>query len=369
MAGGEGGLQRRVHPRQALDRRVHREERGQERDERAGGQVVVADRPAAVEEGADEREAADALHQGGQDGGRPRDPHVDAEEARRGAAEPRDLEALHAEGLHHAEARDRLLEDLGDVLPAAQGGLVRRAQALAEAEKGAERERHAEEGEDGELPVRVEEHDEVADDREAFLEQVAGQLRDRGLDLLDVGGDVAHQRAGRAAAEEGERLVEDVLVEGVAQVGDGVLPGVGDERRREVRADALRDVEQEDGQRQDADVLTQGQGLVEYRLDLVDDERPGGRVAGGGQPGQEQPPPVRPGEHEQPTEELELGAEALGHPAPALARAAPAAPGCERFLSHALSKEGSVQRDALISLSGRHLSAARKGKCKPSGCQ
>ena len=43
-AAASAALQRGVHPREPLDRRVHREERGQERDEGAGGEVPAADR-------------------------------------------------------------------------------------------------------------------------------------------------------------------------------------------------------------------------------------------------------------------------------------------------------------------------------------
>jgi hypothetical protein len=121
---GERRLERGVHAGQALHRRVHRKERGEEGHEGAGSEVPGANGVAAVEEGAHEREAAHHLHERGKDRARPRDAHVHVEEAGRGTTEAPDLEALHAEGFHHAEAGDRLLHDFGYVSPASQGRLV-----------------------------------------------------------------------------------------------------------------------------------------------------------------------------------------------------------------------------------------------------
>ena len=64
-----------------------------------------ADGGAAVEERAHQGHAAHRLHERRQDGGRARDAHVHVEEAGGGAPEARGLEALHPEGLDHAEAR------------------------------------------------------------------------------------------------------------------------------------------------------------------------------------------------------------------------------------------------------------------------
>ena len=151
---------------------------------------------AAVEERADHGHAAHRLHERGEDGGGARDPHVDVEQPRRGAPEARGLEALHPERLDHAEAGDRLLQDLRDVPPAAQRRLVGGAQVAAVAD---ERDRTPagmmKERAEGEPPVLPEQDPQQAGDGQPFLQEVARELRHRGLDLLHVRRDVAHQRA------------------------------------------------------------------------------------------------------------------------------------------------------------------------------
>jgi hypothetical protein len=114
------------------------------------------------------------------------------------------------------------------------------------------------------------------------------------------------QRARRVAAEEGERLVQDVLVEPVAQVSDRALAGVGDERRREVGRDALEQIEQEDRERQPPDVDAGDERLVEDRLHLRHEQCAGCRVSRRRDPRRHEPAAIRPGVGEEPPEEPRL---------------------------------------------------------------
>ncbi len=283
-----------------------------------------------------------------------------AKQPRARAPEAAHLEAFHAERLHHAEARDRLLQDLGDVLPAAQRRLVRGAQPLPEPQQRDECERHAHEGQDREPPVHVEEHRQQPQDREPLLEQVARELRNRRLDLLDVGRQVAHQRAGGAAAQERERLLQDVLVERVAQVGDGALPRVRHERRREVRRGALHHVERQDRERQPPDVDALDERLVEDRLDLRNDERAGGRIAERRDPGSGEPPAIGTGVGEEAPEEPSLEPNCLARTRHPIGQAAPA-PRLQRPARYDARlrlwrlRGDRGQRDDFISLAGGNL--------------
>ncbi len=295
-------LERRVEAREPLDGRVHGEQGGQERREGARGEPAGADGARAVEERSHEGQPAHRFHQGRQDGRRTRDPHAHVEQPRRGAPEALRLEPFHGERLHDPEARDRLLEDLRDVAPAPERGLVARAEVPPEPHERVEGEGHGDERQHGEPPVLHEQDHQQPDDGEALLEEVARHLGHRVLDLLDVRRDVAHQRARRVAAQEGERLPQDVLVEAVPEVGDRALPGRRHQRGREVGAEALERVEDDDGQGHPADAAAPGEHVVEDRLHHVDE--PGARrgVAGGEHPREEEQPAVRRGEREQPTE-------------------------------------------------------------------
>ena len=243
---------------------------------------------------------------------------------RQAAPEAPDLEGLHREGLHHAEAGDRLLQDLRDVTPAPERGLARRAQVAAQPDERVEGQRDPDQREQRELPVLDEEDRDEPDDGQALLQEVAGHLGHRVLDLLHVGGHVAHEGAGAVAAEEAEGLVQHVLVEVVAQVGDRALAGGGDHRRREERAQALDRVEGEKRERHRADVDVLDEDVVEDRLDHVDDARSGRGVTGGGDPRRQQHHAVRAAVAEEPSELSRLrphvGEEAGETPAPARRR-------------------------------------------------
>ncbi len=152
-----------------------------------------------------------------------------------------------------------------------------------------------------------------------------------------------------------------MLVEPVAQVRHRVLPRVGHERRREVGGHPLQDVEDEDHDGDPSHVLARDEGLVEDRLHLRDEERPGRGVAGGREPGQAEPAPVGPREREEPPEEGDLLAQAHDRGAAALAQPRPPAPGGPGLHGHAASQGDRGERDDLISLAGGDLSPSGNG--------
>ena len=97
--------------------------------------------------------------------------------------------------------------------------------------------------------------------------------------------------------------------------------------------------------------------LVEDRLDLGDEQGPGGGIARGRDPGEQEPPPVGPREREQPAEELRLGAgrgqgrAQVVYPRPALADGSGA--------PHPIDGGDGGKRDDVISLLTRALARER----------
>ena len=94
--------------------------------------------------------------------------------------------------------------------------------------------------------VVVEQQRRVADERQRLAREIAGRFRHRLLHLADVVVDARQQLAGGALREEAGRLAEDVPVQRVAQVHHDALPDVGHQIRRDVRADALQQVDADD---------------------------------------------------------------------------------------------------------------------------
>ena len=68
--------------------------------------------------------------------------------------------------------------------------------------------------------------EELALRNDAVQQEIADGLGDGALHLPDVVGDTRHQLAGRAAAEEGGGLIEDVAEQLVPHVADDPLPNV-----------------------------------------------------------------------------------------------------------------------------------------------
>ena len=184
-------------------------------------------------------------------------------------------------------------------------------------------------------------------DGQALLQHVPRELRHGGLDALDVGRDVAHQRARRVARQERRRLVEDVVVERVAQVGDRALSGGRHHGGRQVRAQPLQRVERDDRQPDRPHRHVADEDLVEDGLDHVRQAGAGRRIPGGRHPRQHEQPAVRPRVREQAAEPAHLAAEALRTRAEASARLGGRAPAGARRVG---KRCGGGQRYDLISL-------------------
>ena len=98
------------------------------------------------------------------------------------------------------------------------------------------------------------------------------------LHLPDVVGQPREQLPRRPPREEGRRLPHHVPVEPISQVADHALTDVRHQVVGEVRADALQQVEADDGRRYLPHLLLMRQDDVEDALDLRGEQRRGRRV-------------------------------------------------------------------------------------------
>ena len=98
------------------------------------------------------------------------------------------------------------------------------------------------------------------------------------LDLRDVAGDAREQLAAGPPREERRRLAEDVPEEPIAHVADHQLADVGHPVGRQIGADALDQVGDDDRHRDLEDALLTEQDLIEDWLDEVGDGSGGGAV-------------------------------------------------------------------------------------------
>ncbi len=132
--------------------------------------------------------------------------------------EAADLAVLQAKGLHHLDAGVGLLEDAGQVphllLPLTRNPL----DPLADLGGGDHGERDHHEGDQGELPVTVEDDAEKGDGREPVAEDAAYDVGDPLLHHPDVGQDARHERAGLVAVEVTDAQAHVLLVQVVSHV-------------------------------------------------------------------------------------------------------------------------------------------------------
>ena len=89
--------------------------------------------------------------------------------------------------------------------------------------------------------IVAEQHEEQEDGGEELAQQVGQDLRGGHLHFVDVVHDGRHQLAGGVRFEELRALLQDLVEDGVAQVGDAGEAGVADQVVAEVIADALEE--------------------------------------------------------------------------------------------------------------------------------
>ena len=199
-------LQVGVHPAQFLDRSVHHERGDDEGDEVALRHPAAVDLPAAVGDEADDRHAAQKLHERRQDRYCARDLEVGAIEPLRGALEARRLVILGAKRLDDAMTGKRLDRDVRQVGQLLLHPAARAANSLSEANERINDNRRARDDDERELVVVVEHQAGVPEHGEPFAQQISDRFRHGDLDLLHVVRDARHQLPARPLAEECRRL-------------------------------------------------------------------------------------------------------------------------------------------------------------------
>ena len=242
---------------------------------------------AAVPDQANHRQPAEQLHQRRQHGDGARDLQVDAVEELGGALEALALVLLGAEGLDDAMAGEGFGGDVRETLDGFLAAAGAAAHALPQPDERIDDDRRAGHADQREAPIPPEQQRGIAEERQAFAQQVAYRLRHGLLDQVDVVGDPRHQRPRGPSAEERRRLVEDVPEQLVAQIAHDPLADVGHQVGREVRADAFRKVGGEHRARPERQRARIGQRaaragrpqpVVDDRLDQVGHRGRGGGV-------------------------------------------------------------------------------------------
>ena len=155
--------------------------------------------------------------------------------------------ALPAEHLHQLVAGERLLDlavQLAGVLPLGDELLLR---ALGDRAGDQHRQRHRDQGDQGQQRRDPEHHRQHADDGQQRGEQLAQGLLQRLGDVVDVVGDPAQQLAARLPVEVGQRQPVELLLHLGAQPADGALD------------DAVQEVALQPAQQARGEVQHQGQ--------------------------------------------------------------------------------------------------------------
>ena len=229
-----------VDPAQTLDRRVEHEGRKDEAEEVARRHGRRRDLVLAVPQQADDRRAAEKLHDRRHQRERAGDLQSRAVEPVRRGCKARRFVRLRRERLHDPMSGERLGGEMGELFEVLLTAAARAADALAEADQRIDDQRRARHRDERQPPIEVEHHHRIADDRQPFAQQVADRFGHRLLDLIDVVGDARHQLTSGPSPEEGCGLIQNVAEQLIAQVADHPLTDVGHQVGREVRAQALR---------------------------------------------------------------------------------------------------------------------------------
>ena len=277
---GDRLLQVRIDAAELLDRTVHHESRDDEREEVALRHATGADPVAPVPDQRHDSDAAEKLHERRQHRHRARHLQIGPIQPLGGPPESRRFVGFGAERLDDAMARERFDGDVGEVRELFLDAATRAPDSLAEPHQRVDHDRRAGDDDEREPGVVVEHQGRKPHDGEPFAQEVPDGLRHRQLDLLDVVGDPRQQLTARPPAEEARRLIQDVPEQLVAQVPDHSLPHVGHQIGREVRPEALEEVDHQDrdapgaqidahaGERQ---VEAVAEDAVEERLDEGDE--------------------------------------------------------------------------------------------------
>ena len=136
----------------------------------------------------------------------------------RGLAKPADLEFLHRERFDDAHAANRLFENRGHIGHSLLRAVRRPPQPKAEVHHRPDEQRGDHEADERQLGIGNEDIEQQPDQGDRFLKQVAHPRRYRGLNGIGIGDQSADHFAGRALGKESVALIDDALVQLVAEI-------------------------------------------------------------------------------------------------------------------------------------------------------
>ena len=217
----------RVGLRQALERIVEQEQRGEEGEEGALRAAADDDAVAAVPDDAGDPEGGEDLHHRIGEGA---DRACPSCTGGRAARSPRRSAASRSASMPNAlTTRLPWMVSCSStvMLPIETWPFFANdAQPLRQPDDRQHRGREDDEGDQRQQPVLVERDDHQDDQRRRVLQHRRDGIGERGAHQGDVVGDARDDGAGRRAVEERQRQMLDVIVQRVAQVGDDALADV-----------------------------------------------------------------------------------------------------------------------------------------------
>src|SRR6202044_528691 len=112
---------------------------------------------------------------------------------------------------------------------------------------------------DGHAPVNHQEHSDEYDQVENLAKEIGQELGEGGAHLLDVGDYGGHDAADGIVVKESHRLLDDLHVNAVAEIGDAGKANILDQGAAEIFGDRLDQKNKQQGEGEDGpDVVDAG---------------------------------------------------------------------------------------------------------------
>ena len=268
LRGGEALLQRGIQIGEALQRLVGEQQRRDEREQSAGGAGAADDLVTAVENDDGDRRPAEGLHHRRGARARPRAAIDQREEALDQPGGAALLVLFHAVGLDMPGALKGLAQQGRELADLGLGIGGHPANAPADRDDRADRQREDEERNEGEKPILIEHHADQENDRHRVLADACEDICRGTAQQRRVAGEARNQGAARMSVKIGEIGPHQPGKERDLHIGDDTLADPGHQHGLAVIGEPLDEGEGERaaGDQQQQRPLARDKDAVEHRL-------------------------------------------------------------------------------------------------------